>query len=69
MCVPEWCGETTRIRARAPTCVPIYIYGRFREPEPKQRDLAEPYARVPRHTPYLKREARQGHLSSDIAKQ
>ena len=46
-CAPQRCGQTVRVRVRASaqTCVPSNKCGRFREPDPKQRDLTLSYAR------------------------
>jgi hypothetical protein len=60
MCDPQRCGQTVRVCACAPTCVPSNKCGRFRESEPKQRDLPQPYAPVARRTRYVPERLAEG---------
>jgi len=58
MCAPQRCGQTVRVRA--PTCVSSNKCGRFRESEPEQRDLPQPYAQVDRRTRYVSERLAEG---------
>jgi hypothetical protein len=57
-CAAQWCDRIVRAcacacaYACAPTCVPSNKCGRFHEPEPKQRDLPQPFDGVGRHIRY-----------------